>query len=226
MCVRYRYPSDFSSRRHGQQHTNTNTHTHTHSSSNSHPQGGLNGTQGGPGPTPLTSPLLSPPTPAPSSLPHSGSHNTVTSYGPIPTPTPLDCLKVIVHYLKREEKEKILRLLFENSPPIIKFKKFNYRCRILISEKDCLKKVLLNGSFGALQDGMQGLSSEEKDATGTIWDYHTYTHSPSLSHSLTHTHTYTLPPFTALYYLHLPSLTFTPSYLFSISVPHISYHLT
>ena len=170
VCVRYRYPSDFSSRRHGQQHTHTNANTnaHTHSSSNSHPQGGLNGAQGGPGPTPVTSPLLSPPTPAPSSLAHFGPHNTVTSYGPVPTPTPIDCLKVIVHYLKREEKEKILRLLFENSPPIIKFKKFNYRCRILISEKDCFKKVLLNGSFGALQDGMQGLSSEEKDAVGTI----------------------------------------------------------
>ena len=174
MYVHDRYPSDFSSRRHGQQHTNAYAHAHAHalSSSHSHSQsqsqsqslGGSNGGQGGPGLTPLNSPNLplSTLTPAPLTIAVS------TSYGPAPTPTPLDCLKVIVHYLKREEKEKILRLLFENSPPIIKFKKFNYRCRILISEKDCLKKVLLNGSFGALQDGMQGLSSEEKDATGSL----------------------------------------------------------
>ena len=55
---------------------------------------------------------------------------------PVPVPTPLDCLKVIVHYLKREEKEKILRLLFDGSPPLVKFKKFNFRCRTLISEKE------------------------------------------------------------------------------------------
>ena len=70
---------------------------------------------------------------------------------PNPVPTPLDCLKVLVHYLKKEEKEKILRLLFEGTPPLIKFKKYNFRCRTIISERENLK-ISFTGTFNIIQN--------------------------------------------------------------------------
>lgn len=76
--------------------------------------------------------------------------------GPVLVPTPLDCLKVILHYLKKEEKEKILRLLFDGPPPLIKFNKFNFRCRTLISEKEN-SRLSFNGSIDRGQNSI-GLS--------------------------------------------------------------------
>jgi hypothetical protein len=142
------YPGDFASRRHGQ----INAHSHAHLGQ----QNGVHGTQGTGSQGGTAGPSVSTPNNNPSH-PNMG-----------PVASPVDCLKVIVHYLKKEEKEKILRLLFDIHPPIIKFKKFNYRCRTIISEKECSKKLAYNGSFAALQDGMQGLSSEEKEMSSSL----------------------------------------------------------
>ena len=137
----YRYPSDFSSRRYG----STNTPTPYTAQNAGH---GVNGT--------MTS--------------SSGMNitgNTANTAAPIngPPPTPIDCLKVLVHYLRREEKEKVLHLLFESSPPAVKYKKFTYRCRTLISEKDYFKKAAPSwnhtGHDGS--HGSHGTSSEEKE---------------------------------------------------------------
>ena len=86
---------------------------------------------------------------------------------PVPVPTPLDCLKVIVHYLKREEKEKIVRLLFDGSPPLVKFKKFNFRCRTLISEKENMN-LFFSGPFDRLQNTVSSIFSDDEFQSTTL----------------------------------------------------------
>ena len=51
-----------------------------------------------------------------------------------PQPVPVDSLRVLVHYFKREEKEKIVRLLLDSTPPNVKFRHPNFRCRVLMAE--------------------------------------------------------------------------------------------
>jgi hypothetical protein len=51
-----------------------------------------------------------------------------------PQAVPHDCLRVLVHYFKRDEKDKIIRLLLESTPPNVKFRSFNYRCRMILPE--------------------------------------------------------------------------------------------
>ena len=53
---------------------------------------------------------------------------------PSAQPVPVDSLRVLVHYFKREEKEKIVRLLLDSTPPNVKFRHPNFRCRVLTAE--------------------------------------------------------------------------------------------
>ena len=48
---------------------------------------------------------------------------------------PVDSLRVLVHYFNREEKEKIVRLLLDSTPPNVKFRHPVFRCRILMPEE-------------------------------------------------------------------------------------------
>lgn len=54
----------------------------------------------------------------------------------IGSPTPLDCVHVLVHYTKGEVKFALSKMLTENCPaPTIKFKNFSYRCRSFVESR-------------------------------------------------------------------------------------------
>lgn len=142
-----RYPADYSTRRALHQHHSVGT-----------PGGDwVNGVCTPPATTPGGLGIMSP---LQSQIPGMG-----------PAPTPLDCLKVIVHYLKREEKDKILRLLFDGSPPLVKFKKFNFRCRTLISEKENMN-LFFNGPLDRLQNTVTSVFSDDEFQSTTLWSYY------------------------------------------------------
>ena len=60
---------------------------------------------------------------------------------------PVDSLRVLVHYFNREEKEKIVRLLLDSTPPNVKFRHPVFRCRILMPE-DSFRGSSSGGSGG------------------------------------------------------------------------------
>jgi hypothetical protein len=45
--------------------------------------------------------------------------------------TPLDCLRAVASYMRGEERTALIRLLTDGASPTVKFKNFQFRCRLL-----------------------------------------------------------------------------------------------
>ena len=72
---------------------------------------------------------------------------------------PVDSLRVLVHYFNREEKEKIVRLLLDSTPPNVKFRHPVFRCRILMPEDS------FRSSNGVTNSSVSGGSGRSHSST-------------------------------------------------------------
>lgn len=74
---------------------------------------------------------------------------------------PLDCLRVLVHYFRKEGKDKIVRLLLEGPPPIVKFKSYNFRCRIIVPEEHLKYSYKGHSVLVSMNSAGSGISDSE-----------------------------------------------------------------
>lgn len=47
------------------------------------------------------------------------------------TASPIDCLRVIAPYLRPEPRATLIRLISDGTNPSVRFKNFNFRCKVL-----------------------------------------------------------------------------------------------
>jgi hypothetical protein len=49
--------------------------------------------------------------------------------------TPVECLRVLAPYLRGENRSALSRMLADGNSPSVKFRSFQYRCRLLALQK-------------------------------------------------------------------------------------------
>lgn len=68
---------------------------------------------------------------------------------------PTDCLRVIAPYLKTEHKVILTRLLSDGANPSVKFKNYNFRCRLLSQRKPSIAATVLIAQNDDVSSGIR-----------------------------------------------------------------------